>query len=923
MFDEARRVFASLAFLLAIALSTLPICEAEDAGPDHPIVAGFERFHADPSSDPVRGGLLLLGELNCTSCHRAGEAAEVLIAKKQAPILDSVGGRIKLDAIRKLLADPHGFKPGTTMPDILGQLDGHAKTDAVENLAHFLATTGRATESPPERRAIAQGKKYFEEVGCVACHGLRDGGTPLPTSVPLGDLSAKYTVASLAGFLREPHKVRPSGRMPSLNLEAGEARAIAHYLLKDLAADLKPNLAFSCYEGDWDEVPDFSGLEPKKSGTSVGFDLGNASRTNDFAMRFEGYLGIEREGRYAFHVTSDDGAKLWIDGKEIVSNDGLHPAQTATGRARLAAGSHKIVVGYFDGGHQRELDVEIEGRDLPRRSIEASLSLTEMPKAPEPKDEAPGFAIAPEKAEKGRALFTSLGCASCHQLAKEGKPLESSLAAAPLEGLRPGSGCLAPRPSPKSPRYALNERQRTTLGAALEALAAKPADPSDKAAIGRTMTAFNCYACHSRDGVGGVEDSRRELFATTYQDLGDEGRLPPHLNGVGGKLTAEWLRHILDDGAKDRPYMLARMPKFGGGNVGGLAEKFASADAIAASPDPAFDLPPKRIKGVGRHLVGTQAFGCVQCHNFRGIKSTGVPALDMSLMTKRLRREWFKNYVADPQAYRPGTRMPSAWPKEESQLADVLDGSSGKQIDAVWLYLSDGNNAQPPYGIGQSPVPLVAEGEAVIYRAFIAGAGTRGIGVGYPEKANLAFDANDGRIALIWQGGFMDASKHWVGRGDGFQPPMGDNVVKFPDGSSLAALKDGDEPWPKAPPKENGFRFRGYKLGKDRRPTFLYDLGPARVEDVPEAIAGKDVPALRRTLTLTTGGDGPNLWYRAAVGSKIVETSGGWYSIDGEWNTRLESREKPILRRSDGKAELLLPIKFEGGQARISQDYQW
>ena len=37
--------------------------------------------------------------------------------------------------------------------------------------------------------------------------------------------------------------------------------------------------------------------------------------------------------------------------------------------------------------------------------------------------------------------------------------------------------------------------------------------------------------------------------------------------------------------------------------------------------------------------------------------------------------------------------------------------------------------------------------EAIIYRNFIEGAGTRAIGVGYPEKLNLAFDANEMRLA--------------------------------------------------------------------------------------------------------------------------------------------------------------------------------
>ena len=38
-------------------------------GPDHALVAAYERFRAAKTSGLDEGGRLLLGELNCTSCH--------------------------------------------------------------------------------------------------------------------------------------------------------------------------------------------------------------------------------------------------------------------------------------------------------------------------------------------------------------------------------------------------------------------------------------------------------------------------------------------------------------------------------------------------------------------------------------------------------------------------------------------------------------------------------------------------------------------------------------------------------------------------------------------------------------------------------------------------------------------------------------
>ncbi len=501
--------------------------------------------------------------------------------------------------------------------------------------------------------------------------------------------------------------------------------------------------------------------------------------------------------------------------------------------------------------------------------------------------------------------------------------MESSLSAADLLTLKPDTGCLSANPSPKAMHYGLNERQRATIAAALAYLAKTPAKPDTKETIARTMTAFNCYACHARDGVGGVEEARNGYFVATYADLGDEGRLPPTLNGVGAKLKEDWMNTIFREGSKDRPYMKARMPRFGEANLWYLTPAFAQADPLPAVPPVELGQNERRVKAIGRHLVGTQAFGCVQCHNFKGEKSAGIPALDMTIMTRRLKHDWFVQYVVNPAAFRPGTRMPSAWPNPESQLADILDGSSRKQIEAVWDYLSDGTSANTPVGIGRFPIPLVAEKEAVIYRNFILGAGPRAIGVGYPEKANIAYDANNGRIALIWQGAFMDASKHWSGRGEGYQPPMGDNVVKLPAGPSLAILKDEKEPWPSSPRAENGYQFKGYRLGKDRKPTFSYLLGPIKVEDMPDAVPGKEVAALKRTMTISSGSNTDNLWYRAAVGNKIEAGVDGWYAVDGDFKTKIEADAKPVVRQVDGKAELVVPVKLSNGSAKLTQHYQW
>ena len=919
--DLPRRPSELLACALVLILPATASKAEEPAA--RPIVSGFERFHAEPGSDLATGGRLLMGELNCTSCHRGDEPPLAPVARKQAPILDRVGARIKVDHLRAYLADPRKVKPGTTMPGLFGGLPKEEAEADVEALVHFLATTGTTTETAPNRKMIVPGKVLFEQSGCAACHGVPgDKSTPLATSIPIGDVVGKYTVNSLTAFVQNPLASRPSGRMPSLNLKPAEAQAVASYLLKDVRVATSPDLAYRYYEGEWDGVPDFDKLAPVSAGVTEGFDVEVARRRSNYALRFEGSLLLEAAGDYTFHLASDDGGKLLVDDKLVVDNDGVHPNQKKSGRVLLTKGRHEVVVGYFQGGGEDELDVEYEGPNLPRRPLASGIVPAEGSKpAPGPEPVAGRFVVDAAKAEKGRLLFSAIGCASCHQLRERDKAIEARPASKALAELRADRGCLAAEPPGSVPDYDLSPRQRAALAAALRPSDRKP--PGEKETISRTLVAFNCYACHARDGVGGVEEGRDSAFATTQKEMGDEGRVPPLLTGVGGKLTEAWLRHVLADGAKDRPYMLTRMPRFGEANVGHLVKPLEVLDAVEPVPTPHFDVPDRKVKATGRFIVGSRAFNCGSCHQFKEFQAAGIQALDMTLMTKRLRRDWFHRYVVDPPAFRPGTRMPAAWPGGKSQLDAIYDGDTPRQIESIWVYLSDGPNAAVPYGVGREPIPLVADKGAILYRNFISGAGPRAIGVGYPEKANLAFDANDLRLALIWQGAFIDASKHWTGRGEGFQGPLGDNVLSLPAGPSFATLADGAAEWPRRRAKELGDKFKGYRLAGAGRPVFQYEVGGVHVEDFPEAVSGGESPTIRRTLDFSADKPSDGLYFRAAVGKAIEPLGEGWYGVDREWKVRLTGDPGPVVRESAGKAELIVPVKLDGGKARIVEEYAW
>ena len=77
-------------------------------------------------------------------------------------------------------------------------------------------------------------------------------------------------------------------------------------------------------------MPDFSKFKPATTGTRPASTSTSRNADNDMAMKFDGFLKIARDGEYRFRLTSDDGSKLWIDGKPVVANDGIHAPTTAS-----------------------------------------------------------------------------------------------------------------------------------------------------------------------------------------------------------------------------------------------------------------------------------------------------------------------------------------------------------------------------------------------------------------------------------------------------------------------------------------------------------------------------------------------------------------------------------------------------------------
>ncbi|KAA6436692.1 sulfatase-like hydrolase/transferase [Dyadobacter flavalbus] len=135
----------------------------------------------------------------------------------------------------------------------------------------------------------------------------------------------------------------------------------------------------SFYQGkNLEKLPEFATLKKGKSWTSAEFHISrdqlNAILEKDnasFALQFEGFIRIDKPGKYLFATQSDDGSKLYIYGKEVVDNDGNHGVTEATGSIELTAGKHPIKVEYYNNGGGFWLDAFYKGPGLPKQLIPA------------------------------------------------------------------------------------------------------------------------------------------------------------------------------------------------------------------------------------------------------------------------------------------------------------------------------------------------------------------------------------------------------------------------------------------------------------------------------------------------------------------------------------------------------------------------
>ncbi len=186
----------------------------------------------------------------------------------------------------------------------------------------------------------------------------------LDGNVP-GESSSLYkTPFEISGITNLSVIAFRDGYNPSIQLNA-------HY---DFVDPEKNGIRWELYRGAFRKLPDFEKIMPVSSGKVFQFGLDHIEVPDqNFALKLNSFIKIDKAGEYTFYISSNDGSKLYIDGKLLVDNDGEHGPKQLGGSIELSPGKHGICAEYFQSGGSKTLQVSYNSESISYQPVPGSV----------------------------------------------------------------------------------------------------------------------------------------------------------------------------------------------------------------------------------------------------------------------------------------------------------------------------------------------------------------------------------------------------------------------------------------------------------------------------------------------------------------------------------------------------------------------
>ena len=282
------------------------------------------------------------------------------------------------DSLRESLEGLSKLRNESSIPlllDLVEQRDSSEQGDSLTGLSQLLAEQPAAELRNFQRRIeliatkgkTAQARQLGYAVWIIADHsGDAAFLTASQSKESLRDLLHAIPAVSddaLRSTLFESVRTLMFELPPGLQAESTDASLLQSGIEVDY---FYPNPSDVSLETLDKLKPQLSGVVPE-----IVMDVPQRKEQDGFALRFRGMLQVPKTGQYTFFISSDDGSRLYIDGKQLIDNDGLHGMSEKNAALNLTAGAHPIVATYFDNGGGDGLEVSWSGPDFNKQKIAA------------------------------------------------------------------------------------------------------------------------------------------------------------------------------------------------------------------------------------------------------------------------------------------------------------------------------------------------------------------------------------------------------------------------------------------------------------------------------------------------------------------------------------------------------------------------
>ncbi len=604
--------------------------------------------------EEVWKGIKLFQELGCYGCHATegfGEDENRMVA----PDLSQIGSKVDVGWLIDWLLGPKKFRPSTRMPDF-----SFTEDDALSIAAYLWQNSkGHFPDLPRDvnEDMIDEGAFIFESVGCFACHSdlEEDGKIHGPNLARIGEqMEYEYMVS----WLLDPSKLSPKTTMPNLRLDDESAGLLAEYLM---------TLKSEGYEEKSVDQELLEDPEMAKQGEKLIQDYGCSG-----CHIIKGMEGLDKIGVELSEIGSK-GIHFFDFGSlehEILGSVGLEHAAKNVGKARYAWIGAKL-------SDPRQFDPEtlkMPNFNLSKEETE-SLSVLLLGLKENKLDESyiRKTSLRDKHIIEGNRVVEKFNCKGCHQFTIDTLYLNDGNK---FEGM-----------------VKLEEEDSLyfQLWMDTEELKKKAGDtvqiPKDQ--------------IKSIERAEGGEDMA-SLIIDYHVDVDgmmpEEARVftPPVLYGEGNKVQCSWLFGFLEEPVALRPWLDIRMPTFNitENEATAVSRYFAVVDDeefpfedISEKRDAYIKLKEEEFPGYlsrAKDLFMSKDIKCASCHVRGDLKPEGNPAdwaPDLMLARERLKPEWIKNWLLDPQLIQPGTKMPKFF--REGAFQDIFPGTPEEQTEAI------------------------------------------------------------------------------------------------------------------------------------------------------------------------------------------------------------------------------------------------